>query len=51
MRCDDARLFQEWVLEWRGCGATFEIVPVVASSETREVVERFLAAAEASAGK
>lgn len=38
MRCDDARLLQEWVLSWRGTGASFEIVPVVPSKETREVV-------------
>ena len=38
MRCDDARLFQEWVLHWRGLGVTFEIIPVVPSKETREVV-------------
>jgi hypothetical protein len=38
MRCDDARLFQKWILEWRDCGVTFEIVPVVSSKETREVI-------------
>ena len=38
MRCDDARLFQEWVLHWRGLGVTFEIVPVVSSKATRDVV-------------
>jgi Protein of unknown function (DUF3303) len=38
MRCDDLRLFQEWCLRWRGLGATFEIVPVVPSKDTREVV-------------
>ena len=38
MECDDARLLQEWVLAWRGTGATFEIVPVVPSRETRAVV-------------
>ncbi|MCE9592986.1 MAG: DUF3303 domain-containing protein [Planctomycetes bacterium] len=38
MECDDLRLLQEWVLQWRGCGVTFEIVPVLKSSETREVV-------------
>lgn len=38
MRCSDARLFQEWALHWRGTGATLEIVPVVSSQETREVV-------------
>ena len=38
MECDDARLLQEWVLQWRGLGVTFEIVPVVPSAQTREVV-------------
>jgi hypothetical protein len=38
MECDDLRLFQQWVLRWRGSGATIEIVPVVSSKETREVV-------------
>ena len=42
MRCDDLRLIQAWILQWRGCGVTFEIVPVVASSETRAVVEPYL---------
>jgi len=42
MACDDLRLFQEWVLQWRGSGATFEIVPVVSSRETRELVAPFL---------
>ena len=43
MECADARLLQEWVLGWRGTGATFEIVPVVPSRETRAVVAPFLA--------
>jgi len=38
MECDDAKLLQDWVLAWRGSGATFEIVPVVPSAETRKVV-------------
>ena len=38
METDDARLLQEWVLGWRGLGVTFEIVPVVPSKDTREVV-------------
>ncbi|HJZ96166.1 MAG TPA: DUF3303 family protein [Candidatus Solibacter sp.] len=42
MECDDLRLFQQWVLNWRGLGATFEIVPVVPSAATREVVAPFL---------
>jgi len=42
MECDDARLLQEWVLNWRGTGMTFEIVPVVTSKETQAVVAPYL---------
>ena len=42
MRCSDARLLQQWVLQWRGLGVAFEIVPVVPSKEAREVVAPFL---------
>ncbi|MFD2854807.1 DUF3303 domain-containing protein [Seohaeicola zhoushanensis] len=42
MECDDLRLLQHWVLSWRDHGVTFEIVPVVPSAETREIVEPFL---------
>jgi len=38
MECDDLRLFQQWVLRWRGSGVAIEIVPVVPSTETQEVV-------------
>jgi hypothetical protein len=38
MECDDLRLFQRWALQWRGSGVTFELVPVVSSKDTREVV-------------
>jgi hypothetical protein len=38
MECDDLRLIQAWVLQWRGAGVTFEIVPVVTSKDTRDVV-------------
>jgi hypothetical protein len=41
MECDDARLLQEWVMHWRD-HATFEIVPVVPSAETRELVTKHL---------
>lgn len=42
MECDDLRLIQQWILHWRGLGATFEIVPVVSSAATREVVAPYL---------
>ena len=38
MECDDARLLQEWILHW-GDLASFEIVPVVPSMQTRALVE------------
>jgi hypothetical protein len=46
MECDDLRLLQDWVLNWRGAGVTFEIVPVVSSAQTREVVAPYLDAGE-----
>lgn len=42
MECDDLRLFQEWTLQWRDFGVSFEIVPVVPSAQTREVVAPYL---------
>lgn len=42
MRCDDLRLFQEWCLLWRGSGVTAEIVPVVSSRDTQQVVAPYL---------
>lgn len=41
MECSDARLLQDWILSW-GDLADFEIVPVVPSTETAEVVGRHL---------
>ncbi len=38
MECDDLRSMQQWVLQWRGLGVTFEIVPVVPSRDTQEIV-------------
>jgi hypothetical protein len=42
MRCDDLRLLQEWALQWRGLGMSLEIVPVVPSKDTRDVVAPYL---------
>ncbi|CEJ14234.1 hypothetical protein BN1110_04562 [bacterium YEK0313] len=42
MRCDDLRLLQQWVLNWRGTGVSFEIVPVVGSKEAAVVIAPFL---------
>ena len=38
MECDDARLLQQWVAFW-GDLVEFEIVPVVASADTRATIE------------
>jgi hypothetical protein len=38
MECDDLRLLQNWILKWRGSGISFEIVPVVSSRDTQEVI-------------
>ncbi len=38
MECDDLRPLQQWILQWLGSGATFDIVPVLTSAQTREVV-------------
>jgi len=46
MECNDLRLLQEWVLNWRGMGVTFEIVPVVPSAQTREIVAPHLESSE-----
>ncbi|WP_442582948.1 DUF3303 domain-containing protein [Mesorhizobium sp. ASY16-5R] len=45
MRCTDAKLFQDWILHWRGTGVTMEIVPVVPSAETRALVTAYMDAA------
>lgn len=42
MECDDVRLFQQWVLEWRGFGVSIEVVPVVGSKDTQAVVAHYL---------
>ena len=41
MECDDARLLQEWLLNW-GDLMQCEIVPVVPSDETRAAVQPHL---------
>lgn len=41
MECEDAKLLQEWILSW-GDLVDFEIVPVLPSKETSEIVGRHL---------
>jgi hypothetical protein len=42
MRCEDPKLLQQWLLHWRGSGMTTEIVPVVPSADTRELVMSYI---------
>jgi hypothetical protein len=41
MECDDPRLFQQWIIRWQDL-MEFEIVPVVASKETKETITPML---------
>ena len=41
MECDDASLFQKWVIQWQDL-VDFEIVPVIESKQTAKVIEPFL---------
>jgi hypothetical protein len=41
MECDDARLLQEWLLNWSDL-MQCEIVPVVPSAETKQLIEKHL---------
>jgi hypothetical protein len=42
MECDDLRSLQQWIIQWRGAGVTFEIVPVVSSKDTQALVSPLL---------
>ena len=41
MECDNPALFQEWILEWDDL-AEFEIIPVVHSNQTKQIVNHKL---------
>ncbi|MGA3108712.1 MAG: DUF3303 family protein [Candidatus Bathyarchaeia archaeon] len=41
MECGDAKIFQQWVFEWRDL-VDFEIVPVVPSKETTDAITAML---------
>ncbi len=43
MECADARLFQQWVVQWQDL-IEFEITPVVPSKETSEAITPLLSA-------
>ena len=43
MACDDLTKLQAWALQWRGCGVTFEMIPVVPAAKNRALVAPFLA--------
>jgi hypothetical protein len=38
MECDDASLFQEWVIQWQDL-VDFEIVPVIESKQAAKLIE------------
>lgn len=40
VECEDPRLIQEWVLQWNDL-IEFEVVPVVPSKETADVVAKY----------
>lgn len=42
METDDLRTLQAWVLGWRGTGVSFEMIPVLPSDQTRQVVDSIL---------
>jgi hypothetical protein len=41
MECDDPRLFQQWILQWRDL-MEFEIIPVVPSKDAVAVITPML---------
>lgn len=41
MECDDRRLLQQWIVHWSDL-MDFEIVPVVPSKDTREMLAPYL---------
>lgn len=41
MECDDPRLFQQWAVQWQDL-MEFEIIPVVPSKETAEMISSTL---------
>jgi hypothetical protein len=41
MECDDPRLFQQWVIQWRDL-MDFEVVPVGSSKDTMETISPML---------
>lgn len=41
MECDDASMFQKWVIQWEDL-VDFEIIPVVESKQTAKEIEPFL---------
>jgi hypothetical protein len=42
MECDSLSPLQQWMLSWRGTGVSFEIVPVLPSSEARQNIAPFI---------
>jgi Protein of unknown function (DUF3303) len=50
MECEDARLFQQWIIQWQDL-MEFEIVPVVASTETGESIRAMLSSEKSSSSE
>lgn len=42
MQCDDLAKLQQWILHWRGLGATFEVVPVTSGKDVAGMIEPLL---------
>jgi len=41
MECDEAHLFQQWIINWHDL-VEFEVIPVVPSKETTEMIAPML---------
>ena len=41
IECDDLHLLQEWILQWQDL-AEFEVIPIVSSKETAQVINKIL---------
>lgn len=41
VQCDDAALIQQWIIHWQDL-VEFEVIPVVSSAQTREIIKPLL---------
>lgn len=42
MEATELSSIKKWILSWRGSGTRFEVIPVVSSAQTRELVAPYL---------